>query len=344
MITPLGFEDDYEEDNNESNLWDMPDNDSSDGNSSIELFEIKEIDKGNQKEKKQKKLFDWNKKEKPNKSIQPLNGEDSLSNLITNPNTKSTNQGQEIHVTNHSCVQDKNKNSDEKNEIKFLCNKRKRNDSNTTHKKLGRKKDVDKINGITGKHTNLSNNNIIAKYQVIDIEKRREFINKYMGKDEQILKINFKQFASNMNVTDNLGLDKKPLYEIFSSDISNNNYKIIERNGGKKDYNKKILELYKNDESSIKGKVLHMTYDDYTNISLHRNIGEMRRKYGDEIINNVIPVEEVLDIICNKAYKEKKKLGECFNIDAYLQKFEEVIYKKHKIFENIHPRVKRSKT
>ena len=308
-----------------------------------------------------------NEKQQSNK----LNETSVAQNLIINENNNLTHKYEKF-VSNYiekpryyspeeikDILKDENlpiKDGKEVDELKYyLLNKKRRRSSeksknNKTEKSknhLGRK---EKNKGLIIEHSKNRDKNLMVKYKTFDIPICMDWINSFLGKDEQLLNIDFKIFAKNINVRENIKFNKLPLYKIFSHPISTVYKKVIRNNNGSRNYNLQIMQKYiVDDTKNIKFKnnkeeVINMKLNEYHLIQLHLETDEIRAKYSQKVRDSVPKIEKIIEKIYQKEMKNKDKFAtedqikehmNCLLITAY--NIDYLLYLKH-------PRQKRSVT
>lgn len=209
------------------------------------------------------------------------------------------------------------------------------NDEKLLNRKLERIHDSDKKQKKSGKYDKYAQNDImLLKFLVKNLKYAMKFTNNYMNECEKLLYIRT-CFMRRINSKVIFDLIMNELHTIFSRDISEVDKSVIGEYG--KDYNKKIIDKYKNEDSII-GIVLRMTYYEYTILSFFKNdenneenkeFIRLKTKYGNEILDKIIPIEEVLEDIRNKENNEMIKLGIENDCDEYIRKLKETILNKY---------------
>ena len=245
------------------------------------------------------------------------------------------------------------KDGEEVNKLTNLLNKkRNRNPENSRNddtekpkKKLGRNI---KNSGLTGEHNKNKENNLMVKLKTYDIPLGMKFINSFLDKDEQLLNIDFKIFAKNINVRENIEFNKLSHYEIFSSDISSAYKKVIKNNNGSRNYNQQILQKYLvNDTKDLKSKsnkvqVINMKRYEYRLIQLHLETDEIRNKYSKEVIDSVPKIEDIIKRIYEKEMKNKDHYTTVDQIQEHMYCLLIIAYNFDYILSIKDPRSKRS--
>ena len=222
----------------------------------------------------------------------------------------------------------------------FLCNKRKNNNEIEEVKgkekietKKGRKKNGDD----SGKHKKTSDDNMMYGIKSNLNNWLRNLINKYLPKNQKLLKIDFQVFSKIINVEKNREFLKMTLAEIFSQNISPIYSKIITEKGAK--YNKKIIdEIMKSNNEKAK-LLLQITYKE--GLDLYRfkeNETNLKQVLGNEIINEI--KGRVDEFLYDAFEKEKEKIGER-EADDYVSSLLVMVYNYERWFFLKTPKIKK---
>ena len=331
------------------------------GNTKVLEKKLNEVENSNNSEKKEKANLQVNKKN----FFQVKTCETANEKIFPNQNELKLKDTQETGLENHEFISFKEINNkyeinikfeklrhkkliekDQLNYLKiikkenFLCNKRKNNneieevkEKEKIETKKGRKKNGDD----SGKHKKTSDDNMMYGIKSNLNNWLRNLINKYLPKNQKLLKIDFQVFSKIINVEKNREFLKMTLAEIFSQNISPIYSKIITENGAK--YNKKIIdEIMKSNNEKAKS-LLQITYKE--GLDLYRfkeNETNLKQVLGNEIINEIKGrVDEFLYEIFEK---EKEKIGER-EADDYVSSLLVMVYNYERWFFLKTPKIKK---
>ena len=211
--------------------------------------------------------------------------------------TKITGKGENTKNIEQKLSKTKKSNNSEKKEKlkdEMIGKKRKNNneiEENIKNQekektKLGRKTKECKN---TGGHSKMAEDNLMFKIKSNFNNWILRSINRYLSKDEQLSKINFKDFSKNINTKENILFLNTELHKLYSKDISEIYNKKIKVDGV--DSNEKIIGkiMESNDEKYTKvKKILKMTYKDALDLyRFKENETNLYKTLGFEILNEI---------------------------------------------------------